>query len=50
MKEKKKKRKIKEPFWWANYKKANPRNKEEYNPRVHCCKRFWKDWCDCMKN
>ena len=42
--------KVKEPYWWADYKKANPKDKDEYNPRFHCCKRFWKDWCDCMKN
>ena len=41
--------KVKEPSWWANYKKANPKDKDEYNPKVHCCKRFWKDWCDCIK-
>lgn len=39
----------KKPYWWEQYKKMNPNNKEEYNPKKHCCSRFWKDWCDCMK-
>ena len=41
--------KEKEPEWWKAYKEANPDSKEEYNSWTHCCSRFWKDWCDCMK-
>tara|TARA_R100000742_G_C4230550_1_gene52225 strand:+ start:295 stop:456 length:162 start_codon:yes stop_codon:yes gene_type:complete len=37
-----------EPKWWKAYKEANP-GKEEYDPWKHCCSRFWKDWCNCMK-
>ena len=40
---------IKIPEWWEQYKKANPNDKDEYNPREHCCSRFWKDFCNCMK-
>jgi len=40
--------KMEEPYWWVNYKEANPKNKEDYNPKVHCCSRFWKDFCNCV--
>jgi hypothetical protein len=23
---------------------------EKYNPEKHCCKKWWKDFCDCVKN
>jgi hypothetical protein len=38
------------PKWWEDYKKENPTDKDEYNPSKHCCRRFWKDFCDCIKN
>ena len=37
------------PDWWAGYKERNPDDKDEYDPRKHCCAKFWKDWCNCMK-
>lgn len=37
------------PNWWNQYKKANRNNKEEYNKSKHCCSRFWKDFCDCVR-
>lgn len=37
------------PEWWIEYKKSNPNEKEEYNPKKHCCRRWWKDWCDCVR-
>lgn len=37
------------PEWWKYYKEANPSDKDEYDPQKHCCERFWKDWCNCMK-
>lgn len=37
------------PKWWHEYKRANPSDKDDYNPKKHCCSRFWKDWCNCMK-
>ena len=37
------------PEWWHQYKKANPDDKDEYNKQKHCCPRFWKDFCDCVK-
>jgi len=38
------------PKWWEEYKKENPTDTDEYNPSKHCCRRFWKDFCDCIKN
>lgn len=37
------------PEWWNQYKKANPNNKKEYNKNKHCCSRFWKDFCNCVR-
>ena len=37
------------PEWWWQYKKANPHNKDDYNKREHCCSRFWKDFCNCVR-
>ena len=37
------------PEWWWQYKKANPHNKDEYDKREHCCSRFWKDFCNCVR-
>ena len=37
------------PNWWKLYKKNNPQDTDEYDPKKHCCSRFWKDWCNCMK-
>lgn len=37
------------PDWWENYKKYNSDDKDEYDPK-HCCARFWKDFCDCVKS
>ena len=39
----------KNPYWWDSYKKANPNDKNEYDPKIHCCSRFWKDYCNCMR-
>ena len=22
---------------------------EKYNPEKHCCRKWWKDFCDCVK-
>ena len=30
------------PSWWTG-------DKEDYDPRKHCCARYHKDWCDCIK-
>ena len=37
------------PAWWWQYKKANPDDKDDYDKLKHCCSRFWKDFCDCMR-
>lgn len=42
-------KKIEIPDWWKDYKLANPDDIDDYNPQKHCCKRFWKDFCDCVK-
>jgi len=39
----------KPPEWWAEYKRANPDDKDEYDPIAHFCSRFWKDFCNCMR-
>ena len=38
------------PYWWDSYKKDNPNDMDNYNPSKHCCRRFYKDFCDCIKN
>jgi len=40
---------MKEPEWWTKYKEDNPEDKDEYDPLRHCCKIFWKDFCECVK-
>lgn len=37
------------PDWWFKYKKENPNDNDEYSPSKHCCRRFWKDFCDCIR-
>jgi single-strand DNA-binding protein len=37
------------PEWWADYKKDNPDDPDEYDPLKHCCARFWKDFCNCNR-
>ena len=41
--------KNKPPRWWAHYKKSNPLDKDQYDPKRHCCSTFWKDFCSCTK-
>lgn len=40
--------KIEVPYWWESYKLANPNDKDEYDPKKHCCSKFWKDFCECV--
>jgi hypothetical protein len=37
------------PLWWADYKKRNPDDLDDYNPRHHCCRTFYKDYCECPR-
>jgi hypothetical protein len=41
--------KVQVPDWWIRRKenKSEPED-AEYNPRIHCCPRYWKDFCDCV--
>ncbi len=38
------------PDWWDEYKRVNPHDHSQYDPKKHCCKKFYKDFCECTKS